>query len=104
MKVAAAAVGGFGVSLFSGCAASDPDLADYCAYSAASERELRDCLRHIDAGESTLAGHGSAAKYARGDLAACRRDAGPFCGDQEAVNKACRDLDRRRGRPEACRP
>lgn len=101
MRIAAGLV--FGAMLLGGCGDDDPNLASFCSYRAASSEELRDCLRHIDSGESVLDGENAAARHARGELKTCGKDAGPFCGDDQALKAACRAVANEASQTPACK-
>jgi len=80
-----------------GCADGDglSSVEAYCSYGAVSERQLAGCIDHVtenDFGDLNT----EAARYGRGEIDECMADAGPFCGEDEAVDRAHELIERRR--------
>lgn len=55
-----------------------PATTAYCEYGALSEAQLQGCIDHVTVDDFDRL-NTNAARYARGELDKCRRDAGPFC-------------------------
>lgn len=72
LAVSSAAV----VVAVAGCGGTS--VARYCEYGAVSEAQLEGCEEHVTEAEVNALDT-NAARYARGELAECRSDAGPFC-------------------------
>jgi hypothetical protein len=71
---------------------SEVSVADYCAYGAVSEAQLDGCIDHVDESDVERLDT-NAAQYGRGELDKCLSDAGPFCGDEEAIDESFNRLD-----------
>lgn len=73
-------IAGCGSGSDSGSGSGDP-VADYCAYGAVSRAQLQGCEDHVTT-EDIDALDTNAARYSRGEIDACRWDAGPFCEER----------------------
>lgn len=51
----------------------------YCSYGSASVPDLEDCIQRVSP-RKVRSSSSNAARYASGELANCRGDAGPYCG------------------------
>ncbi len=71
--------------LVSACGSQEPNVGRYCAYGAVSEAQLVGCIRRVERVPDTST---RAARYGRYEIDECLADAGPFCGDQDAINNA----------------
>lgn len=94
------------IASLSGCDLSTPDehiVERFCLYRAPSIERLANCLQAADA-DRIRGREENAARYATGKLERCLRDAGPYCGNPNALYKARELLDSREPDPPDCAP